>query len=77
MYNEKVQQNPPLVEPYVAEEFFISPQFSPMTFDPHANSVLVRAHLYTAVLLLAHLCTAVFIGSMRRTLCLKLFMIGA
>ena len=29
--------------------FSISPQFSPTTFDPDANSVLLRAHLCTAV----------------------------
>ena len=55
----------------------ISPRLSPMIFDPHANSVLLRAHLCTAVLLLAHLCTAVLTGWMRRTLCSKLFMMRA
>ena len=55
MYNENIQQNPLLVEPYVTEEFSISRRFSPMIFDPHANSVLLRAHLCTEVLLLAHL----------------------
>ena len=77
MYNGNVQQNPLLVEPCLTEEFPLSPRFSPMTFDPHADSVLLRAHLCTAVLLLAHLCTAVFIVSMRKTLFLKLFMMGA
>ena len=41
----------------------ISPRFSPTIFYRDANSVLLRAHL----------CTAVLIGSMRRTLCPKLF----
>ena len=61
----------------LSRTFHISPRFSPMTFDSHANSVLLRAHLCTAELLLAHLCTAVLIGSMRRTLCSKLFMMRA
>ena len=77
MYSRNVQQNPLLVEPCVTEEFSISPRFSPMIFYPHANSVLLRAHLCTAVLLLVHLCTVLLIGSMRRTLCSKLFMMGA
>ena len=66
-----------MVEPCVTDEFSISPRFSPTIFDPHANPVLLRAHLCTAVLLLAHLCTAVLIGSMHRTLCSKLSMMGA
>ena len=41
----------------------ISPRFSPTTFYRDANSILLRAHL----------CTAVLIRSMRRTLCSKLF----
>ena len=41
----------------------ISPRFLPTIFYRYANSVL----------LLAHLCTAVVIGSTRRTLCSKLF----
>ena len=130
MYNGNVQQNPLCVESCVTKEFSISPRFSPTIFDPDANSVLLRAHLCTAVdsmrrkscvrncsrereglyngnvqqnsscaascvtkdipisprfsptifyrdanpvLLLAHLCTAVLMGSMRRTLCSKLF----
>ena len=48
IYNGNVQQNPLCVEPCVTEEFSISPRFSPMIFDPHANSVLLRAHLCTA-----------------------------
>ena len=77
MYSRNVQQNPLLVEPCGTEEFSISPRFSPMISDPRANSVLLRAHLCTAVLLLAHLCTVLLIGSMRRTLCSKLFMMRA
>ena len=42
----------------------ISPRCSPTIFYRDANSVL----------LLAHLCTAVLIGSMRRTPCSKVFM---
>ena len=68
---------PSMVEPYGTEEVSTSPRFSPMIFDPHVKSVLVRAHLRTAVFLLVHLCTAVIIGSMRRTLCWKLFMMRA
>ena len=49
MYNGNVQQNPLCIEPYVTKEFSIFPRFSPTTFDPDANSVLLRAHLYTAV----------------------------
>ena len=48
-----------------------------MDSDPRANSLLLRAHLCTAVLLLAHLCTAVLIGSMHRSLYSKLSMMGA
>ena len=77
MYSGNAQQNPLLVDACVTEEFSISPRFSPMIFDPHANSVLLRAHLCTAVLLLAHRCTAVLIGSMRRTLCSKLSIMRA
>ena len=97
MHNGNVQQNPICVESCVTKEFSISPLLSPAMFDPDANSVLLRAHLCTAVdsmckkpyvrncsrereglhsghVLLKHLCTAVLIGSMRRTLCSKLFM---
>ena len=131
MSNGNVQQNPLCVESCVTKEFSISPRFSSTIFDPDANSVLLRAHLCTAVesmrrkpcvrncsrkreglyngnaeqsplcaafcvtkdihisprfslsffyrdansvLLLARLCTAVLVGSMRRTLCSKLFM---
>ena len=47
----------------VTTNFHISPRFSPTIFYCDVNSVL----------LLAHLCTAVLIGSMRRTLRSKLF----
>ena len=40
MYNGNVQQNPLCVIP---------PRFSPTIFDPDANSVLLRAHFFTAV----------------------------
>ena len=49
MYNGNVQQNPLCVEPCVTKEFFMSPRFSPAFFYPDANSVLLRAHLCTAV----------------------------
>ena len=49
MHNGNVQQNPPCVESCVAKEIFISSQLSPMMFDPDASSVLLRAHLCTAV----------------------------
>ena len=49
MHNGNVQQNPPCVESCVTKEISISPQLSPTMFDPDANSVLLRAHLYTAV----------------------------
>ena len=60
MYNGNVQQNPLCVEPYVTEEFSISPRFSPIIFYPHANSVLLRAHLCTAA-----------VDSMRRKPCVR------
>ena len=59
MHNGNVQQNPLCVEPCVTKEIFISPQLSPTMFDPDANSVLLRAHLYTAV------------DSMSRKLCVR------
>ena len=101
MHNGNVQQNPPCVESCVTNGFSISPRLWPTMFDPDANSVLLRAHLCTAVdfmcrkacvrkcsrerkglyngnVLLTHLYTAaVLIGSMRRTLCSKLFMVRA
>ena len=49
MHNENVQQNPLCVEFCVTNGFSISPRLSPTMFDPHANSVLLRAHLCTAV----------------------------
>ena len=59
MYNGNVQQNPLCVEPCVTKELSISPRFSPTVFDPDANSVLLRAHLCTAV------------DSMRRKPCVR------
>ena len=49
MHDENIQQNPIGVESCVPKEFSISPRFSPTMFDPDANSVLLRAHLCTAV----------------------------
>ena len=67
LYNGNVQQNPLCAASCVTKDISISPRFSPTIFYREANSVL----------LLAHLCTAVLIGSMRRTLCLQLFMMRA
>ena len=70
MYNGNVQQNPLCVlESCVTKKFSMSPLFLSTIFDPDANSVL----------LLAHFCTAVLLGSMniRKTLCLKVFMMRA
>ena len=41
--------SPPCVESCVTKEISISPQLSPTMFDPGAKSVLLRAHLCTAV----------------------------
>ena len=49
MYNGNVQQNPLCVESCVTKEFSISPRLWRTIFDPDANSVLLRAHLCTAV----------------------------
>ena len=49
MYNGNVQQNPLCVECCVGKKFSISPRFSPTIFDPDESSVLLRAHLCTAV----------------------------
>ena len=67
MYSGNVQQNPLCVESScVTKVFSIFPRFLPTIFYRDANSVLLP--------MLAQLCTAVLIiGSMRRTLCLKLF----
>ena len=59
MYNGNVQQNPLCVEPRVSKEFSISPRLSPTIFDPDADSVLLQAHLCTAV------------ASMRRKPCVQ------
>ena len=66
VYSGNVQQNPLRVESScVTKVFSIFPRFSPTIFYRDANSLLLQ--------ILAHLSTAVLIGSMRRTLCLKLF----
>ena len=49
MHNGNVEQNPLCVESCVTNGFSISPRLSPTMFDPDANSVLLRAHLCTAV----------------------------
>ena len=59
MYSGNVQQNPLCVESCVTKEISISPRFSPTIFDPDAISVLLRAHLCTAV------------DSMRRKPCVR------
>ena len=59
MYSWNVQQNPLCVESCVSKKFSISPRLSPMIFDPDANSVLLRAHICTAV------------DSMRRKSCVR------
>ena len=59
MYNGNVQQNPLCVESCVTKNFSMSPLFSSTIFDPDANSVLLRAHLCTAV------------DSMRRKPCVR------
>ena len=66
MYSGNAQEDPLCVESScVAKVFSIFPRFSPTIFYRDANSVLLQ--------MLAHLCTAVSIGSISRTLCLKLF----
>ena len=67
LFNGKVQQNSLCAASCVTKDIHISPRFSPAFFYRDANSVL----------LLAHICTAVIIRSMRRTLCSKLFMMRA
>ena len=64
MYYVNVQQNPLCAASCVTKDIPIPPRFSsPTIFYRDANSVLSRAHL----------CTAAVIGSMRRTLCSKLY----
>ena len=48
-YSGNVQQNPLCVESCFTKEYSISPGLSPTMFGPVANSVLLRAHLCTAV----------------------------
>ena len=59
MYNGNVQQNPLCVESCATKEFSIPSRFLPTIFDPDASSVLLRAHICTAV------------DSMRRTPCVR------
>ena len=59
MYNGNVQQNPLCVESCVTKEFSISPRLWRTIFYPDVNSVLLRAHLCTAV------------DSMRRKPCVR------
>ena len=59
MYDRNVHQNPLCVESCVTKEFSMSLLFSPAFFYPDANSVLLRAHLCTAV------------DSMRRKPCVR------
>ena len=61
MHNGNVQQNSLCVTSCVTKDLPISRRVSPTVFYRDANSVLLRAHLCTAV------------GSMRRTLCSKVF----
>ena len=49
MHNGNVQQNPLCLESCVTSGYSISPRLPPTMFDPDANSVLLRAHLCTAV----------------------------
>ena len=49
IHNGNVQQNPILLESCATKDFSISPRLSPTMFDPDANSVLLRAHVCTAV----------------------------
>ena len=67
LYNGNAQQNPLCAAFCVTKDIPISPRLSPTIFYREANSVLLLAHLRTAVL----------IGSMRRTLCSQLFMMRA
>ena len=67
LFNGNVQQNSLCAASCVTEDIHISPRFSPAFFYRDANSVL----------LVAHLCTAVLIRFMRKTLCSKLFMMRA
>ena len=87
MYSGNVQQNPLCVESSCATKVFsIFPLFSPTIFCRDANSVLLQilsTPFYSSInrlydVLLTHLYTAaVLLGSMRRTLCSKLFMVRA
>ena len=65
IYDGNAQQNPLCAASCVTtcKDLPFSPRFSPTTFYRDANSVLLRAHV----------CTAILLGSIRKTLCLKLF----
>ena len=80
LYNGNVQQNPLCAASCVtsSKDIPVSPRFSPTFFYPDANSVLLRAHLCSAVD--SKPCVRSWhklIGFMRRTLCSKLFMVRA
>ena len=67
MYNGNAQQYPLCAASCVTKDLLISPRLSPTTFYRDENSVLLRAHL----------CTAVLIDSMRRILNSKLLIRSA
>ena len=80
LYNGNVQQNSLCAASCVtsSKDIPVSPRFSPTFFYPDANSVLLRAHLCSAVD--SKPCVRNWhklIGFMRRTLCSKLFMVRA
>ena len=54
IYDGNVQQNPLCVESRVTKKFSMSPLFSSTIFYIEANSVLLRAHLCTAIKNCAH-----------------------
>ena len=88
--NGNVQRNL-LCAASVTKNLHISPRFWPTIFYQDARAHLCTAvdsmrrkpfvrFFYqdaNSVLLLAHFCTAVLLGSIRKTLCLKLFMMRA
>ena len=49
LYDGNVQQNPLCAASCVTKDIPVSPRFSPTFFNPDANSVLLRAHLCSAV----------------------------
>ena len=56
LYSGNVQQNPLCAASCVTKDIHISPRFSPAFFYCDANSVLLLAHLRTAVFLCADPC---------------------